>query len=111
MKLKCYNKNMNNLEITQLNDAENLEPIPLKERTVFQIKLMQKMLDEDFLTKSRQEKTNMELAWADSYAKLVSDIIDHKEYGDIRDLIMSGQHEKAIELIIPIINPSAEKAA
>ena len=95
---------MNNLEITQINDSENIERIPLTERGKFQKILILKMLGEDFLTKSRQERTDMQLAWADSYAKLVSDIIDHSEYQDIRNLIMSEQNEKAVELILPIIN-------
>lgn len=97
---------MNNLETIEVNELENTDAIPLKERTVFQIKLMQKMLGSDFLTKTRQERTSMELVWADSYAKLVSDIIDHKEYQNIRDLITSGQYEEAVELILPIITPN-----
>lgn len=84
----------------------NTEAIPLKERTVFQVKLMQKMLGTDFLTKTRQERTDMELDWANNFAKLVSDIIDHEEHKEIRDLIMSEKYEEAIELIIPIINPN-----
>ena len=92
---------MSTLEI--LDQQENIEAIPLKERTVFQIKLMEKMLGENFINKTRQEKTDAELEWADNYAKLVSDIIDRSEYIDIKRLIMSGQYEEAIDLIIPVI--------
>ncbi len=97
---------MTNFENSQMNELENIEePIPLLERNIFQAKLMKKMFGEGFKDKSRQEKTNIELDWAKSYAKKVSDIIDHKEYQDIRNLITSGQYEEAIELILPIINP------
>lgn len=99
--------NMNNLETVDINELENIvEPIPLLERNIFQAKLMKKMFGEGFKDKPRQEKTNIELDWAKSYAKKVSDIIDHREYQYIRDLITSGQYEEAVELILPIITPN-----
>jgi hypothetical protein len=94
---------MNNPEIININESQDTEPIPLKERNTFQAKLMRKMFGGDLKNKTPQEKVETELDWASLYAKRVSDIIDHAEYQDIRDLIMSGKYEEAMELIIPII--------
>jgi len=95
---------MNNLEMININELQNTEPIPLKERNFFQAKLMSEMFGEDFKNKTSKERGDVELEWADLYAKKVSDIIDHTEYQDIRELIMSGKYAEAIVLIIPIIS-------
>ena len=95
---------MNNNEIINIVQLENTERIPLKERNIFQAKLMREMFGEGFVNKTSQEKIDIELTWAELYAKKVSDIIDHAEYQNIRDFIMSGKYEEATVLIIPIIS-------
>ena len=69
-----------------------MERLPLKERNEFQIFLMKNMLGSG-------SSNEGQIAWADAYAKKVSEIIDNPENKEIREFIMGGKYEEAGEMV------------
>ena len=85
-----------------IDDVVNPDRMPFHERMAFQVVLIPKMIGTDLEPKST-EKFKAEMNWAENYATKVSEIIDTASNKEIRDLILTGQYEKACELIIPLL--------
>ncbi len=88
-----------------------IDRIPTKERNVFQILLMQSMLGEQPINKTKKEWNEEKIKWLETYAKTISDIIDNVKYKEIRYLIMVGKYTEAAVLVIKMLGEEKIKEA
>jgi hypothetical protein len=77
----------------------NLEHIPGKERTQFQLALIESMLGEKLET-GNQEQESKVMDWINHYAQKTADIIDNPNNKEIRELIMSGDYNEASTILM-----------
>ncbi len=87
----------------QIDMRPDYERIPLLERMRFQHELIEEMLGADFRLKPRAEQIQLEINWAEKYAKKVSSIIDDVENKEIREFILSGHYVEASVLVLDIL--------
>jgi hypothetical protein len=83
-----------------LNNIETPGRIPLKERNDFQAFLEQKMIGQNPVF-------DAEVAWANQYAKEISDIIDNVQNTEIRELIMKNNFEGASQKVLELLKIAA----
>jgi hypothetical protein len=88
------------LEAELIDDRLNF-----KERMGFQVELMITMLggQKTLQNMDIEEKRKIELEWADKYAYKVSLIIDNPKNVEIREQILKHNYEKAVNLILPLL--------
>jgi len=79
--------------------SENPEHILGKERTQFQLALIESMLGEKLET-GNQEQESKVMDWINHYAQKTADIIDNPSNKEIRELIMSGDYNEASTILM-----------
>lgn len=77
-------------EILEQPQTDRLE---LEHRNPLQILLMRKILGEDVSVGDQAE-------WMINNGQKISDLIDHHEHDDVRDLARAGQYEEAAEKLL-----------
>jgi hypothetical protein len=89
----------------------NFDKIPLEERMAFQRLVLQSMLGEKPIYKTDEEWREEKITWVETYAKIISDIIDDTKNKEMRNLIMKGEYEKASNIIVEMLKTGELKKA
>lgn len=90
--------------IEEIAKQEIKGPIPTKERNLFQIFLIKKIIGEKPPHKSNDEWNDEKANVALQYGKVFSDLIDDESHASIRSAIMAGDFEKAAEEVLNVLN-------